>query len=210
MIVEALDPAYLKKLQESLLTLANALQNLTRGGFDEAYRPRVRVEYLDDGWLKVRTDPASAFEVSIVEALRELSWALYSQAEASALLSRLAPLARWGRDAAPAWVHGDEVEAPPAGTTLVSKSVGAGKLGYVYGLLISAEEPNSFRLSWTSGGAPHHVRLPLASAGSLSLQAPAAINEGLPADGGSTISISNVNPAGSGKVYQARLLYAEV
>ena len=84
-MVEVLDPNYLRALQESLLTIANALQNLTRSGFDDTSRLRARVEYMDDGYVRVRDTSGT---VDLLEALRELSWVLYNQAEASSLLSR--------------------------------------------------------------------------------------------------------------------------
>jgi hypothetical protein len=117
---------------------------------------------------------------------------------------------RWGRDVSPAWVHGDEVTAPAAGTALVSKTVSTGKSGYVYGFFISAGEANDFKINWTSDGAAKSVRIPLASKGAVQYVDLIALNEGMPADGGSSITITNVNAGSSGIVYQARILYVEV
>jgi len=89
LLVELLDPGYIRALQENLLTLTNTLQSLSRSGFDDSGRLRTRTEYLDDGWLKIRLDATSAFEVSIVEVLKEFSWVLYNLAEMSSLLSRI-------------------------------------------------------------------------------------------------------------------------
>jgi len=125
-------------------------------------------------------------------------------------LSALARLSRWGRDVSPLWVLGGEVTAPAAGTALVSRSVSSGRSGYIYGFIITAGEPNDFKLSWTSGGAARGLRIALASRGSVVLVTPVPVNEGLPADGGTTVSIANVVAGGSGVVYQAALLYAEV
>jgi len=119
-------------------------------------------------------------------------------------------LIRWGRDVSPAWVHGGEVTAPAAGTTLVSKTVSTNKSGYVYGFFISAGEANDFKINWTSGGAAESVRIPLASKGAVQYVDFMALNEGLPADAGTSITITNVNAGSSGVVYQARLLYVEV
>jgi hypothetical protein len=107
-------------------------------------------------------------------------------------------------------VLGSEVTAPAAGTALVSRAVTSGKTGYIYGFIITAGESNSFKLNWTSGGTPRSLRIALASMGSVVLISPVALNEGLPADGGSTVSITNVNAGSSGVVYQAMLLYVEV
>jgi hypothetical protein len=127
-----------------------------------------------------------------------------------AVLQDLATLVRWGRNVTPAWVYGSEVTAPAAGTNLVSKSVSSGKTGYVYGLLLSAGEANDFRLVWTSDGTSRSLRIVLASRGSVLIISPVPLNEGLGADGGTTVAIQNVNAGSSGVVYQAALLYAEV
>jgi hypothetical protein len=125
-------------------------------------------------------------------------------------LSALAALKRWGRNVAPSWVLGAELTAPAAGTNLVSKAVSSGKSGYVYGLVISAGEANDFKLNWNSEASAKSLRFVLVSKGSIALISPVALNEGLPADGGSSITITNVNAGASGIVYQAMLLYAEV
>ena len=126
-----------------------------------------------------------------------------------AILAALAA-ARWGRDVSPEWVHAAEQTAPVAGTTLVTKSVTAGKTGYVYGFFISAQEANDFLLNWTSGGAARSKRLVFGSDGSTECVDPVALNEGLGADEGTNITITNVNAATAGKIYQANLLYGEV
>jgi hypothetical protein len=125
-------------------------------------------------------------------------------------LTTLATLKRWGRDVSPAWVAGSEVTAPDAGTALVSRTVSTGKTGYVYGFLITAGEANDFRLVWTSGGTARSLRVAFASRGTVILVSPVPVNEGLPADGGTSVAIQNVNAGSSGVVYQAAILYAEV
>lgn len=119
-------------------------------------------------------------------------------------------LQRWGRDLEPSWVHATEQTAPGAGTALVTQAVGAGKSGYIYGFLISAQETNDFKLNWTSGATAYSIRIPFGGAGSTECVDPTPLNEGLPADAGTNITITNVNAATAGKIYQARLLYAEV
>jgi len=116
---------------------------------------------------------------------------------------------RWGRDVAPAWVHGDEVVAPVANTALVSVTVSTGRAGYIYGFFISCGEANDFKINWVVGGAAKSVRIPMAK-GSLHYVDFIPLNEGMPADGGSSITITNVNAGGAGVIYQARLLYGEV
>jgi hypothetical protein len=125
-------------------------------------------------------------------------------------LTLLAKLQRWGRDVSPTWIHGDEVTAPAAGTKLASVTVGAGKTGYIYGFYIGAGEANDFKLNWISGGVSKSIRIPFPGKGSLQSVEHIALNEGLPADGGTEISITNVNAGGAGVVYQARILYVEV
>jgi hypothetical protein len=125
-------------------------------------------------------------------------------------LSLLARLERWGRDVTPAWVDGAEVTAPAAGTALVTKTVGTGKTGYLYGFFISAGEGNHFKINWTSGGSAKSRRIVLSGAGSVQYVDFIALNEGSPADAGTNITITNVNAGGTGTVYQASILYAEV
>jgi hypothetical protein len=125
-------------------------------------------------------------------------------------LTTQATLKRFGRDVSPFWIFGSEATAPAAGTALVSRTVTSGKTGYIYGFVITAGEANDFGLNWTSGGTARSIRFALSSRGSVVLISPVAINDGLPADGGSAVSITNINAGSSGTVYQATLLYAEV
>lgn len=125
-------------------------------------------------------------------------------------LTVLSRLQRFGRDITPTWIHGAEVAAPAAGTALVSKTVSAGKTGYVYGFFISAGEANDFKINWTSGATTYSLRIPFGAKGSVHYADFIALNEGLPADAGSTITITNVNAGSAGIIYQARLLYCEV
>jgi len=116
----------------------------------------------------------------------------------------------FGRDVEPAWVHGSEVTAPAANTALVSKTVSAGKSGFIYGFFISSPEPNVFKINWTSGATAYSVRIPISGAGAVQYVDFVAMNEGLPADAGSSVSITVVSAGGATSVYQARILYAEV
>jgi len=115
-----------------------------------------------------------------------------------------------GRDISLAWVHGSEVTAPAAGTALVSKTVSAGRTGYIYGFFISAGEANDFKINWTSGGASYSIRIPFSNKGAIHYIDVIPLNEGMGADPGSSITITNVNAGSSEIVYQARLLYGEV
>ena len=125
-------------------------------------------------------------------------------------LAAVPTLTRFGRSVSPAWVIGSEVTAPAAGTNLVSRTVSSGKTGYAYGLLISAGEANDFKLVWTSGGASRSLRIAISSRGTILIVSPVPLNEGFPADGGTTVAVQNINAGSSGVVYQAALLYGEV
>jgi len=125
-------------------------------------------------------------------------------------LTILAKLKRWGRAVDPIWIHAAEVTAPAAGTALVSKTVSTGKVGYIYGFFISAGEANDFKINFTSGATAYSIRVPFGGKGSLQYIDFTSINEGLGADAGSSITITNINAGGAGIVYQARLLYSEV
>lgn len=121
-----------------------------------------------------------------------------------------ARLIRWGRDVSPAWVHAAEVVAPLIGAVLVTLAVGAGVSGYIYGFFIAAQEANDFLVNWTSATVAYSKRLVFVAAGSMEVIDQVAFNEGLPADPGTNITITNVTAGGVGMVYQAGLLYAEV
>jgi hypothetical protein len=158
--------------------------------------------------------PESSFNISKVAgtALTGRDWSsdFAKLQNLDVSLTTQATLERWGRNVSPFWIYGSEVTAPAAGTALVSRTVTLGKTGYIYGFVITAGEANDFRLNWTSGGTTRSVRFTLSSKGSVVLISPVALNEGLPADGGSSITITNVNAGSSGIVYQATILYAEV
>lgn len=121
-----------------------------------------------------------------------------------------ARLIRWGRDAAPAWVHAAEVAAPAAGTVLVTRAVTAARSGYIYGFFISVQEANNFLINWISATVAYSKRLVFGAGGVIQDVEGVALNEGLPADAGTNITITNVTAAAALMVYQANLLYAEV
>jgi len=85
-LIELLNPDFMKELLESFETIANALQNIARAGFDDSSRLRVRAEFLDDGYIRVRDTSAS---IDILEMLKEFSWTFYNLAESNKLLSDL-------------------------------------------------------------------------------------------------------------------------
>lgn len=121
-----------------------------------------------------------------------------------------ARLIRWGRNVSPAWVYAAEQVAPAALTALVTQAVSAGVSGYIYGFFISVGEGNDFLLNWVSATVAYTKRLVFGAGGTVEAIDQVAINDGLPADAGTNITITNVNAGGLGIVYQACLLYAEV
>jgi len=115
-------------------------------------------------------------------------------------------LMRWGRAVTPLWTYGSEITAPAAGTTLVSVSVPSGKRGYIYGVYISVGEGNDFKINWVSAGTTRSIRISFAGKGSVLAIFNTAVNEGYPADGGTSITITNLVAGGAGIIYQAGLL----
>ena len=204
-MLEMLLPEYTRQLMENyqnvLIQLASQLRWLY---FDDASRLSIR---LDDGWVRVRLDGHWEFTG---ELLRELSWMLYNVAETSRNMdaTTLSKLVRWGREVSPVWVHGDEVTAPVAGTALVSWTVPDDKTGYIYGFFISASEGNDFRVNWVSSGVVYSKLIMFPCKGTLHFTDIVALNEGLPADPGTSITITVVNNGSTGAVYQAALLVA--
>ena len=158
--------------------------------------------------------PESPFNLSKVggTALTGRDWSgdLAKLQNLDLALSVLAGVQRWGRNVSPTWVHAAEVTAPAAGTALVSKTVSTGKSGYIYGFFISSGEANDFKVNWTSGAAAYSKRIVLGGKGTVQYADFIAFNEGLPADAGTSVTITNVNAGSTGIVYQAAILYAEV
>jgi hypothetical protein len=125
-------------------------------------------------------------------------------------LSTQAMLERWGYTVEPRWIYGGETTAPPANTSLVSVAVSTGKKGLIFGLFITAQEANDFKINWTSDGVARSLRIVMGGKGTVVATFEKALNEGLLADAGTSITVTNVNAGNSGVVYQAGILYAEV
>jgi len=124
-------------------------------------------------------------------------------------LNVLYSLIRWGRNLSPTWVIGPEFTAPAAGTTLVSVTVPTGKRGWIYGFMITAGEANDFKINWTSGGTAYSKRIVFGGKGTVHFVDMISLNEGLSADPGTSMTITNVNAGSSGVVYQCALLHGE-
>jgi hypothetical protein len=119
-------------------------------------------------------------------------------------------LTRWGRNVEPTWIHGTAQTAPGIGTVLVTQTVTAAMQGFFWGFLITAGEANEFLINWTSGAVARSIRINFGGRGTTEAEDQTAMNEGLPADAGTVITITNVSAGGVGIVYQARLLFAEL
>jgi hypothetical protein len=206
-MLEMLLPEYTRQLMENYQSVFSQLASQLRGlYFDDSSR---LVTMVDDGWIRVRLDGHWEFTG---ELLRELSWMLYNIAETgrSMDITTLSKLVRWGREVSPVWVHGDEVTAPVAGTALVSWTVPDDKTGYIYGFFVSAGEGNDFRVNWVSSDVVYSKLIMFPSKGTLHFTDIVALNEGLPADPGTSITITVINNGSTGAVYQAALLVATV
>jgi hypothetical protein len=106
------------------------------------------------------------------------------------------------------WVYGSIFTAPAANTTLVSYTVPPTKQAYIYGYYISGSAAMQFLLRWTSNATLRTLRIILGAGGTLHNIYLIPINEGLPADPNTAITIVNVSAGASGSVYQAGLLIA--
>ncbi|MEM2376818.1 MAG: hypothetical protein QXZ10_04315 [Sulfolobales archaeon] len=115
---------------------------------------------------------------------------------------------RWGRVITPFWVFGSEASNPPANTILAQYNVPSGKTGYIHGLYISCEDGNRFAIQFTSNNTTYTLYIVMPTGGTIYLTDFIAMNEGLPCDGGTTISIKNIN-SGVG-LYQAGLFIGVV
>lgn len=107
------------------------------------------------------------------------------------------------------WYHGVEKVAPPALTVLVTKAVDElVPLGKIFGYFISCNEPNDFRLQWTSGTA-RSMLVCLPSGGTIVVVLDyQCLNEKIEAALGTVITIKNVTAGAAGKLYQAGVLLA--
>ena len=119
-------------------------------------------------------------------------------------------LIRWGIDQEPIWVRGVAVIAPGAGAVLITRAVGAGMVGHIYGFFISTQEANNFLMNWTSGGAAYSNRIVFGGLGTTQCVSPISLNGDLPADAGTNITITNVTAGAAGMIYQCHILYMEV
>lgn len=120
----------------------------------------------------------------------------------------LAPLSvvmRWGHLTTPVWVIGNVVNNPSANTSLVTYTIPSNKVGYIYGLYISTPEANDFVLEWRNNNTTQTYYIYFNSKGTLYFADLIPLNEGLPADPNSVISIKNIN-SGNGNYHSGLLI----
>ncbi|MEM3662374.1 MAG: hypothetical protein QXI68_02195 [Sulfolobales archaeon] len=119
-------------------------------------------------------------------------------------LAPLSVIMRWGHLTSPTWIIGSDVSNPPANTTLVSFNVPQNKKAYIYGLYIATPEGNDFYLSWVNNNSEKRYYILFGAKGTLYFADLIPLNEGLPADPNTTITIKNVN-AGT-NIYRAGVM----
>jgi hypothetical protein len=118
---------------------------------------------------------------------------------------------RYGHLTIPSWFYGSAVSSPSADQSLVTVSIPANALGYIYGFFISASEGNDFEIRWTdTSNNLRSYRVVLAGRGTVHYADIVALNEGIPARGETDISINVINAGSSDSYYQAGLLVGVV
>jgi hypothetical protein len=115
----------------------------------------------------------------------------------------------FNRPVMPSWDYSGALTAPVAGAILVTHNV-VRKAAYIYGFRISAQEKNDFYINWSTTNGTYSLLVPFGGLGYLSEIDYVPLNEGQPTDPRTIITITVVNAAGAGLIYQAGLLIAEV
>jgi len=104
------------------------------------------------------------------------------------------------------FVRGSYVTAPAAGSNLITYTVPGDRKGAVVAVVLDATEPNLFDVVWSSGGVARSYRVRLPADGVMAYDFKPGLNLDLPADPNTSITIRNVNAAGSGSIYKADML----
>ena len=115
----------------------------------------------------------------------------------------------FNRPVNPSWDYSGILTAPVAGTILVQHNV-VKFAAYIYGLFIAAEEANEFYVNWQNDAGTYQRFIPFGGLGYVSEIDYVPLNEGIKTDPHTLITITVINAAGTGKIYQAGLLVAEV
>ena len=189
------------------LSDGSAFYNAGGGGGGGLVQNQVRNQS-DTDWInepfmrKTQTDQLpttlttlGSLKVAVVEDLEVSVTAL-----PAADISRI----RWSIPREPAWINGSNQTAPTTTTDLISKTVGTGKTGRIFGWRISSPEANEFILNI---GATAYRLAALGGAGLIAESHAAPVFGNIAS--GTAITLRLVNNGGSGKVYRADLLFDE-
>jgi len=119
---------------------------------------------------------------------------------------------RWGQPVEPNWVYGTVTTGPTAGAVLVSQGVSSGYNGYIWGYFLSTNDSagNTFLVEWTYNNTTYQQMVVFGGAGTVNFITNKAVNSGLPAQGGSTMTISILNAGSTNALYMAGLLWGQV
>lgn len=119
---------------------------------------------------------------------------------------------RWGQPVEPNWVYGTVTTGPTAGAVLVSQGVSSGYNGYIWGYFLSTNDSagNTFLVKWTYNNTTYQQMVVFGGAGTVNFITNKAVNSGLPAQGGSTMTISILNAGSTNALYMAGLLWGQV
>lgn len=106
------------------------------------------------------------------------------------------------------WTLGDVSTAPGADATILTHKVGPGVEGHIFGYLITCQEANNVDIHWKSGGDAKILQsvFPVGGGSLIVITDHSPINQGLPADAESDITVKVGSAAAAGKKYQASLL----
>lgn len=166
---------------------------------------------LDKHIIRLRWTPdQSNRRVTFIMGGDYKSYVRHKQAVILSNYYQLAHATRYGREGSLFWAHCNEVTAPSANSVICQYTIPAGRRGYIYGFFITASEPNSFRLRWTSNNQTLSIVIPFSGAGAIHYADLIPLNEGAPADPNTPIQVLALNSGSSGSVYQARILVMEV
>ncbi len=110
----------------------------------------------------------------------------------------LSIILRWGHNTTPRWVFGDYINNPTPEYALTYIEVPPDMQAYIYGFYLLSNEANDFKITWRSGGVAQEYLITHSARGVTYFTDTIPLNEGLPADPNSAITVSITNN-GTGK-----------
>ncbi|MFP3319688.1 MAG: hypothetical protein RXO24_03945 [Acidilobus sp.] len=120
---------------------------------------------------------------------------------------------RWEYPVKPTWTRGQVFAGPlAAGTTLLEVSVSPGHKGYIWGYSLAENDPNGnvFLVRWVSGGKTYQQMILIHGPGAVEVAGDRAINDGSPADPGTSIVVQILHAASADTLYSADILWGQV